>query len=183
MLWPCHASLRQKGGVQPAGGTMARVQRLAACPVSQEGPKAAALGSRHSKGPDDLFRFQSQKFSPGGGAAKDTAGSGSVPAFLPVGRHSQGHTDAGRHLIAANHSRQKFLAAAVKAFRQCPGGRDDAGAAVGLGGRVDIVQLQGMGQHGVDLGGYFHRKFLTPAPHRSRPSPIAAPVGGDYRLH
>ena len=178
-----HASPGQKGGVQPAGRRVSRMKHLAAGPVSQKRPQARTLGSSHPQSGYSLILGQAQELCRCRCTAEHAASRRGVPSLFPMGGHSQGHADPGRDLVPADCRQQKFPARTAQLLPTGPGRRNDTGAAVGLGGGMHVVQLQGMSQHGVHLGRLRHRKKLVHPPDAAYPGFGPLPVGIQDRLH
>ena len=97
-----------------------------------------------------------------------------MPAPVSMGRYAKGHAHSVHGLITADHRQQKVFAALSQILRTGPGRRNQAGASVGLGCSVDIIQFQGMSQHGIDHGGCCQRIFsgISPDGNKSRPVQI-----------
>ena len=72
-----------------------------------------------------------------------------MPAAVPMSGYAKSHAHTVDGLITADHCQQKVFAALSQILRAGPGRRDQAGASVGLGSGMNIIQFQGVGQHGI----------------------------------
>lgn len=87
-----------------------------------------------------------------------------TPALVPMAGNTERHSHPVHGLITADYSQQKFLSTFSQAFRTGPGSRDQTGTSMGLRSSVDVIQLQGVGKHGIYHGCHGRRISAGLAP-------------------